>query len=378
MTRLPFALLFTTACGLVTSVAAADPGCRVTAPPAGLHLDAFYTKYCSADGLPIVAASSVSDEAVQQATRLAVAMMSRMPAARAELVKSGVRFGVIGEKQQTLDMPEYRHWDPSLNKRGRGFGAGSDTMLSSTAEENLLCHEHDGWHGENIFIHEFGHTLKNWALERSDKTFAARVKSAFDAALANGKYQGFYAGTNPEEYWAEGVQDYFDVHQRKDAWDVNTKEQLRAYDPALFAMLDQAFGGVVLPPVCPIPKFDSRARYRITNLSLGPARSIDGPTMAASGNYSGQYFFIAPARDGFFRLVTDFQPHEALDVTSDHHAEMRPSGQRWRIRPIENGIYRLTTESLGDGQSLEPNGNTLGFGATADAGQQEWKIERIR
>ena len=43
-----------------------DSGCIVTTPPAG-RFDPFYTKYCSARGIPILSSGDVPDNALQQA-----------------------------------------------------------------------------------------------------------------------------------------------------------------------------------------------------------------------------------------------------------------------------------------------------------------------
>ena len=61
--------------------------------------------------------------------------------------------------------------------------------------------------------------------------------------MDKGLWNKTYAATNYSEYWAEGVQSYFDcnapaggVHN-----DINTRDKLAKYDPELFALIDGAF-----------------------------------------------------------------------------------------------------------------------------------------
>jgi hypothetical protein len=84
---------------------------------------------------------------------------------------------------------------------------------TSCAEENLLGYESDPYVGENILIHEFGHAIHQIGLASLDKTFNARLKKTY--ARATGElhlWSKTYAASNPDEYWAEGVQSYFDAN----------------------------------------------------------------------------------------------------------------------------------------------------------------------
>ena len=98
---------------------------------------------------------------------------------------------------------------------------------------------------ENILIHEFSHTIHNYGLKAVDPTFDDRLKQVFEKSLQEGRWAKTYAATNREEYWAEGVQDYFDCNStRANAGvhnDVNTRDELKAYDPELFALIDEVF-----------------------------------------------------------------------------------------------------------------------------------------
>ncbi len=358
--------------------------CVVGRPPASLHASPFYGKYCSASGIPIVASSRVPDSALRQTARIVSAMVAPMPAVRDALVRGGVRVGIIAEDERTTDMPEYASMPPSTNDRARGLGGA----FTSVAEENVLCYEHDRWRGENILVHELAHTIKTSGLERVDASFGARVKAAFDAAIAHGEYRGLYAGTNPEEYFAEGVQDYFGVHQMRGEHDVHTRDELRAYDPALFAILDSVFRRVVMPSACPTPELP-RGWLRLRNLAGGALDVQNGgafdPVIAAQGYFSGQMWSASPNGDGTFGLTTMFLgTSRALDTRNDGVFSWQPvmaaagpyTGQRWSLAPVTRGAYRLTNAFLGSSRSLEARSSgALAMARSSDARAQLWVVQ---
>jgi hypothetical protein len=77
-----------------------------------------------------------------------------------------------------------------------------------------------------------------------DPTFDARVEAAYDAAMAAGLWAGKYASVNHHEYFAEGVQSWFDDNRENDHDHnhVNTRAELIEYDPPLAALCREVFG----------------------------------------------------------------------------------------------------------------------------------------
>ncbi len=57
--------------------------------------------------------------------------------------------------------------------------------------------------------------------------------------MDKGLWKGTYTATNPSEYWAEGVQAYFDCMRPQ--FGANTREKLQKYDPDLFALVDEVY-----------------------------------------------------------------------------------------------------------------------------------------
>jgi alpha-glucosidase len=76
-----------------------------------------------------------------------------------------------------------------------------------------------------------------------DKSFDGKLKTVYQKAIDKGLWKNTYAATNHSEYWAEGVQSYYDCNNPPNAShnDVNTREKLAKYDPDLFALIDDTF-----------------------------------------------------------------------------------------------------------------------------------------
>ena len=97
---------------------------------------------------------------------------------------------------------------------------------------------------ESILIHEFAHNIHLRGLVNVDATFDRRVKAAYKAAMAKGLWKKKYASVNHHEYFAEGVQSWFDNNRKPDHDHnhVDTREELIAYDPGLAALCKEVFG----------------------------------------------------------------------------------------------------------------------------------------
>jgi hypothetical protein len=219
---------------------------QVTAPPAALGLDPFYTKYVSAHGLPVVGSAKVSDHALREAAFLIDHLLDHRQEIREAMIKNKMRVAVMAYTERTTDLPEHRNLKPKeyWNWRARGLGASRATPVVSCAEENLLGYRGDPYSAENILIHEFGHGIDSVGLRAVDPTFRTRLRQAFKDAQAKGLWKGTYASSNASEYWAEGVQSLFDTNRQNDSQHnhVDTREELKAYDAALAQLCAEVFG----------------------------------------------------------------------------------------------------------------------------------------
>ncbi len=245
--RLARLLILPLACG---HCIAAEAPARVTPVPdavrAEFKLAEHYQKFASAGGLPIVASAKVNDAALLEARFLILQMVGHRPEILEAMAKNKVRFSIMAAGEFTTDIPEHSDLSPKLywDKRARGLGATRVRPAVSCGEENLLGLPGDPYAAENILIHEFAHAAHQMGVNSLDKTFQGRLLAAFDAAGKAGLWKNKYAGTNPSEYFAEGAQSWFDTNRENDHDHnhVNTRAELRAYDPGLAKLCEEVFG----------------------------------------------------------------------------------------------------------------------------------------
>ena len=225
-----------------------DANLKVGVPPADLGLDPFYKKHVEFRGLPIVSSAKVPDAALVKARAIVREMLATRPDIVAELVKQKVRVAIMAKTELTTDLPEHATLTPKdyWDKRARGLGASPDRPAVSGAEENLLGYPDDRYKGENILLHEFSHTVHTMGMPGLDPGFDAAVQAAYESAKKKGLWERTYAIENHREYFAEGVQSWFDVNLESTTPNgihkhVNTRKELEAYDPDLAALVRKVF-----------------------------------------------------------------------------------------------------------------------------------------
>jgi len=252
----------------------------VVVPPAALGLDPFYRKYVDAGGIPIVASEKVRDDALLLARDIVNGMLQKRGDIREGLIKRGARVAIMAISEGETDLPERRgmkkpaiddrrlvpreretynspggigqmtdkqYWD----NRARGMGG----TVTSCAEENLLGIPGTRYYGEHITIHEFSHNMMS-VLQATDPAWIARLRSAYEAAKAQGLYRDAqgreqYAINTVAEYFAEGTQWWFwsnfEFYDGRTRQRVQSPEDMKAYDPALYGILEEVYAGHHIP-----------------------------------------------------------------------------------------------------------------------------------
>lgn len=245
----------------------------ITEPPAGRELDPFYRKYTDAFGIPIVSSEKVPDAALLMARDIVNYMLAKRPDVRAVMVERKARVCIMAQSEMQTDLPEYRNMkkpardDPRLTPRERaeydnpgGIGSMTDREywnrrargvggnVTSCAEENLLGYPGTRYFGEHILVHEFSHNIMS-VLRTVEPQLIEELRAAYDEAVQKGLYKGQYAINNAAEYWAEGTQwwfwsnfEFYDGETR-----VQSPEDLKAYDPKLYALLERVYLGHHIP-----------------------------------------------------------------------------------------------------------------------------------
>lgn len=230
----------------------------ITLPPTSLkqhleykesNLDLFYRKYLDANGMPIVASRFVADSALVQAKQIIIAMLIKIPEAQEHMLAAHFRIGIIGKNENVTDMPEYRImpkvWpETDWDARGRGYGATEYIPLMSCGEENIIMVDrNERYRTESIMVHEFAHNVE-FALRKYHNEFCNALDAAFKNAEDNNLWCNrfgapTYSRENVSEYFAEGVQAWFNTcHmivgiEGKDTV-LKYRDQLKSYDPMLY------------------------------------------------------------------------------------------------------------------------------------------------
>jgi hypothetical protein len=242
-----------------TKLIGADyPTCQTTpvAPPASLGVSSFYGKYLDAEGIPILSSSAVADPAIATACTIVSHMLSAREDVHQAMMTLHMTVVVIGRAEVTTDIPEYANlyqtnppddWDSY-----RGIGATKVIPVTSAAEENLLCEQTDPYAGGNILVQVFA-TSVLLGVEAVDNTFDNRLLAALSDTKSAGRWQGSYALVNDIEYYARGVEAWFDTSAEGSPPDgkVDTRAHFLAYDPALGVLVEESMPDDTWRPNCP-------------------------------------------------------------------------------------------------------------------------------
>ena len=261
-------------------IVASFESAMISAPPAELGLDPFYKKYTDAFGIPVVSSEKVADAALLMARDIVNYMLVKRPDIRAVMVQRKSRLLVMAREEGETDLPERKDWKkPTIDDRrltpgeranyntprgianmtdkeywdGRARGMGGN--ITSCAEENLLGLPGTRYYGEHITVHEFSHNVMG-ALRVADPDLWAQIQPAYDAAKAKGLYKDAngreqYAINTVAEYFAEGTQWWFwsniEFYDGTTNARVQSPDDLKAYDPALYAILEKIYAGHHIP-----------------------------------------------------------------------------------------------------------------------------------
>jgi hypothetical protein len=234
-------------------------------------IDPYYTKFTWAREFTVLG-HGASEAALLHANET----IRRMFAYRHDILKAliydGVRLVVLGSSESLADLPEVRAAggtgaaDPNL----RYLTYTPELKLLVVDEANVVADPDRMYVGDNQVIRVFADALyrvtglrpadpefrpsQQYELRvtRLDISFDEAVRSLYDRTLADGRWRGTQAIADRFAYWTAGVLAYFDAVGQDDTpldarHPIRTREQLQAYDPGLFALVDatMAYAGEV-------------------------------------------------------------------------------------------------------------------------------------
>src|SRR5205085_1678699 len=182
------------------------------------------------------------------------------------LVEDGARLVVLGRGEKLSDLPELQEAraKPSFDEV-RYLDYAPALKLMVVPEENVLRLPGEPFAGRWVVVGVFARGLYHVTgsrpvdaefdkrrgkqqyelrVKRLDVEFDKRLQKLFEEAGAKSLWRGTAAGRGRVEYWAAGVEAYFDAAGAGQAphdadRPVTTREALRAYDPALYALVDE-------------------------------------------------------------------------------------------------------------------------------------------
>jgi predicted metalloprotease with PDZ domain/dipeptidyl aminopeptidase/acylaminoacyl peptidase len=246
----------------------------VTPPPARFKVDPYYTKFTWAREFVVLGSSRVSDEALLRANDVIRKMFAYRHDVLKAMIADGARLVVLGRQERLSDLPEFKDAADRADfdaVRYCDYTPGRKLMV--VPEENVLGLAGEPFAGKCMVVSVFAKAAYYVAglrpvdpdferqrvkqqyelrVKRLDVEFDRRLAKLQETAATKGLWKGTAAARSRTEYWAAGVEAYFDAAGDNPPPDlaegpVNTREALRAYDPELYALVDEtmAFRGHV-------------------------------------------------------------------------------------------------------------------------------------
>jgi hypothetical protein len=247
----------------------------VTPPPPQYQLDPYYTKFTWADEFPIIGRQA-SDAALMKANDTVCKMFAYRHDILEALIHDGVKMVVLGRNEKLTDLPELKNLaDTNVDLTIRYLDYTPQLKLLVVPEENVLGNPSRADVGPCLVIREMATALYDvcaqrpvipgWdnrydkqqyelRVKRLDVQFDDKLKQLYDSAMSKGTWKDTSAVQNRVAYWDAGALAYFDAAGQDGApfkdttrngdfsdspHPIATREELKAYDPELYALVDE-------------------------------------------------------------------------------------------------------------------------------------------
>ncbi|HEY8505540.1 MAG TPA: hypothetical protein VIL46_13230, partial [Gemmataceae bacterium] len=226
----------------------------------------YYTKFTYAREFPVLGSDRVRDEALLRANDTIRKMFAYRHDILKAMIADGARLVVLGRGEKLSDLPEFRDSRDEAGFDGaRYLDYTPERKVMAVPEENVLGLPGDPFAGRCMVIDVFARGLYRVTglrpvdpdferrrnkqqyelrVKRLDVEFDRKLEKLFAAAAEKGLWRGTPASRDRAEYWAAGVLAYFDASGAGYPPDgaerpVTTREALKAYDPELFALVEE-------------------------------------------------------------------------------------------------------------------------------------------
>jgi dipeptidyl aminopeptidase/acylaminoacyl peptidase len=242
------------------------PQPSVMPPPAKFKIDPYYAKFTFAREFVVLGSKRVSDEALLRANDTIRKMFAYRHDILKAMIADGARLVVLGRHEKLSDLPEFK-----ADKSQAGFDEvryleyTPELKLMVVPEENVLGLPGDPFADKCMVVSVFAKGLHQVTglrpvdpdfdrrrgkqqyelrVKRLDIEFDHALQTIYEAAVSKGLWKGTPAARSRAEYWAAGVEAYFDAGGAGQAPNladrpITSREALKTYDPDLFALVDE-------------------------------------------------------------------------------------------------------------------------------------------
>ena len=175
-------------------------------------------------------------------------MLRERPDLSEILRSAGALTVVFSRDQNPCDLPYFSDLQGKPCQSPGGLGGVPLRPATACSEKNLLRLPEDEFlrgtpEGENTCVHELAHTIMNVALMQTERD---AIQTRYEAAREDGLWEGDFALTNADEFFAEMSQAYFCANPEIPVFlhthGINCANELESYDPTTFTLIDSIYG----------------------------------------------------------------------------------------------------------------------------------------
>lgn len=335
----------------------------------------YYTQeVVSETGIVVKADETVARSSMELAAKIVDVELSRTETGiAANMKKYGCSLAVYSPHQNAYFIPEHRTGFRLSMYDVEGYGGSIyNNCVSSIAERNILRTRgntedpalNTGYPDESVLIHEFGHCIKSVGIELlEDQTLADELFAAYENAKDSGLWPNTYRISNSDEYFATMCTVWFNVMNEVDNWNdgtrcpLNTREEMRKYDPQTYAFFEK-----ILPPAgtkLPAP-WDEEAPDIYHDEYVNPD-PLSNQVEAIDSNFETDLFKLRASARGEFKMIERYTPEGAQEGEVCLWSEYNDSpeitgddGQKWP--------YYVVKTAEGNLRFVVANGDVDGTG----------------
>jgi alpha-glucosidase len=213
----------------------------VGAPPA--TYPPFYRKYLDANGVAILGDAAVCDRSLQLAYLIVTHMLSKRPDIQQTLAARGAHVAIYSENNTILSVPEFASRAATVKNDRCGVTGLPGNPTTAVCETNLIGIHDPFNHRASQLIHEMGHLIMNFGVDRATRDAILRAYThARDQRLfpPNQANPPSYAMSTPGEFFAMATMAWFSAANWSAPFNsVHEKDRAAqaAHDPELDALL---------------------------------------------------------------------------------------------------------------------------------------------